>query len=62
MVGEIGRCADRNHAEVRSDAHGDHVFGHLFAQAFSRVESLRLDVRESLVHRQLDFDIRMIGQ
>ena len=46
---EIGRRADDRHAHVRADAHGDHVLGHLLAEANAGVVALGDDVGQAVV-------------
>ncbi len=59
---EIGRRADDRHAQVRPDAHGDHVLGHDPAEADAGVVPLRDDVGQAIVDGDLDLDVRMVGQ
>ena len=56
---EVGRRADNGHAHIRTDAHGDHVLGHLLAQAHACVVALRDDVGQAIVDDDLDMDVRI---
>ena len=59
---EVGRRADHGHAQVGSNAHGDHVLRDLLAETHPRVETLRHDVGEGVVDRDLHFDVRVVRQ
>ena len=57
--GEVGGRSNNGHAQVRSDANGHHVLGHLLAQPHPGVEPARDDVGQALIYRDLDLDIRV---
>ena len=59
---EIRRRADDSHAQVGSDAHRDHVLGHLFAAAHARVVAFRDNVAQAVVDDDLDLDVWIRGQ
>ena len=59
---EVGGRADDRHAQVRSDANGDHVPRDLFAQANAGVVAAGDDVGQPLLHRDLDLDVRVVRQ
>ena len=59
---EAGRRTEDRHAEVRPDAHGDHVLRHLLAQAHARIIALGHDVGQTIVADDLDLDIRVVRQ
>ena len=61
-LGEVGRRADDRHAHVRPDAHGDHVLGHLLAEAHAGVVALGDDVGQAVVDDDLDLDVRIVRQ
>ncbi len=48
-LGEIRGRANHGGADVRSDAHGDHVLGHLLTPAHPGVETLRRDVGQPII-------------
>ena len=54
--------ATTSHAEVRSDAHRDHVLGNLFAEAHTGVVTLRDDIGEAIIDVDLDPDIGIVRQ
>ena len=59
---EIGRRADDRHAQVRADAHRDHVLGHLLAETDAGVVALGDDVRQAVVDDDLDLDVGVVRQ
>ena len=59
---EVGRATDDRHAHVRPDAHGDHVLGHLLAEANAGVVALGHDVGQAVVDDDLDLDVRILRQ
>jgi hypothetical protein len=62
VAGEIGRGTDDRHAEVRPDAHGDHVPGDLLPEPHAGVEALGDDVGEAIVDRDLHLHLRIGGK
>jgi len=62
MFGEIGGTAHDRHAHVRSQGHGDHVLGDLFAQPHAGIEPLRHDVGEAEVHAHFHRDVGIVRQ
>ncbi len=61
MLGEIGRCTDDSHAQVRTDAHRDHVLRHLLAQSDARVVAFRDDIGQAVIDDDLDMDVRIFA-
>ena len=59
---EVGWSANHCHADVRSDAHGDHVLRHLLAAANAGVEALVDDVGQAVVDDDLDLDVGILAQ
>ena len=59
---EIGGRADHRHAQVRPDAHGDHVLGDLLAEPHAGVEALGDDVGQAVVDDELDRDVGIARQ
>ncbi|MNN49302.1 hypothetical protein D3C81_1638200 [compost metagenome] len=49
-------------AQRGADRDGDHVLGHLIAQAHARVVALRDDVAEGVVDGDFDLDVRVVGK
>ena len=58
---EVRRRADHRHAHVRTDAHRDHVFGHLLAETNAGVVALGDDVGQAVVDDDLDLDVRVVA-
>ena len=61
-ISEIGRSPDHGHARVGSDAHGDHVLGHLLAISNAGVEALGDDIGQAVVIDDLDIYFRVGAQ
>ena len=59
---KIGRRANNRHAHVRSDAHRDHVFCNLFAEADAGVITLCDDVCQAVVDNDLDVNVGVLRQ
>ena len=57
---EVVRRADGRHAHAGADPHGNHVFRDLLAQAHGRVETLRHEIDQRRLHRQLEFDVGIV--
>ena len=61
-LGEVSRRANDRHADVRTDAHGDHVLRHLLAQADTGVIALGDDIGQAVVDDDLHPDIGVVRQ
>jgi hypothetical protein len=61
-LAEIGRRSDDGHAQVRPDAHRDHVLGNLLAASHASVITICNDVTLTVVNGDLDFDFRILWQ
>ena len=59
---EVRRRADDGHAQVRADAHGDHVLRHLLAEANAGVVALGDDVGQAIVDDELHLDVGIVRQ
>ncbi len=59
---EIGWRTDDGHAQVRPDAHRDHVLGDLLAAPYAGVEALGDDVGQAIVDHDLDLDVGILPQ
>ena len=59
---EIRWRPDDGHAHVGSDAHGNHVFGDLFAESNARVIVLGNDIRQAVVDDDFQFDVGVVRQ
>jgi hypothetical protein len=59
---EIGRRADDSHARVWPDPHRDHVLADLFAAADAGIVALSDDIRQPVIHGDLDFDVGIVAQ
>jgi hypothetical protein len=57
----VGR-GDDDHAQVRADGDGDHVLAQPLAQTDTGVETALDQIRQAVVDRDLDLDIRIGGQ
>jgi len=57
----VGR-ADDHHGYVGRHAHGDHVFGYLFAKPHARIEPVRHHIGEAVINGQFDGDIGIVRQ
>ena len=62
IAGEVVRRTDHCHSHVRTDAHRDHVLGDLFTQPDPGVVALGHDIRQAVVHGDLDADVWMAWQ
>jgi hypothetical protein len=52
----------RRHADVRLDAHGNHVLRHLLAGADAGVKALGGDIGQPVVDADFDLDVRILPQ
>ncbi|MCY1363937.1 hypothetical protein D9M69_507200 [compost metagenome] len=62
MHGEVLGRADHEHADIRADRHGDHVFGNQPATAHSGIETLANDLVEAVVGIQFHADVGVLGE
>ncbi|KDB64672.1 hypothetical protein AZ16_2350 [Bordetella bronchiseptica B18-5 (C3)] len=58
---EIGRRGDNRHAQWRPDGHRDHVLVDRVPEPYACVEAVRDDVPESVVHVELQLDVRVLA-
>lgn len=59
-VFEIVGCGDDRHVPMRGDAGGDHVLGHLFAEADAGVVAVLDDVDEAVFDVNFDLDVGIL--
>ena len=61
-LAEVIRRSDDGHAQIRSDAHRDHVLGNLLAASHAGVVAIGNNVAQPVVNDDLDFDIGILRQ
>jgi hypothetical protein len=59
---EIRRRSNDRHADVRLDAHGNHVLRHLLAGADAGVKALGGDIGQLVVDADFDLDVWILPQ
>ncbi|MNN54298.1 hypothetical protein D3C81_1691080 [compost metagenome] len=52
--------AHHRHPHIRRDAHRNHVFGDLFAEAHARIKTTINDIRQAVVDGDLNVNIRVL--
>jgi hypothetical protein len=59
-ISKVGRRADYRHAQVRADAHGDHVLVDALAEADAGMRAPGNDVGQAIVDVDLDGDVGIV--